>query len=157
MNRIENPEHPVNPVELLRENKTMNKPRLFAALALCAYAVSIVTVFGFDNPQSAIRNPQSFTLCLVGNAGNFVIFSDQTGGYIYYCGGAPIASGTGALTRRGSFGRIVHVKGDRTVWIQWDTAAGGGVGAGYAYVLKLSSGVSCSITDTDMKHNNCGL
>lgn len=138
----------------------MKKPNLarsfLVALALCAYAVSLVTVFGsgFAGLPSPVSGQQ---LCLAGNDGRFVTFDGSTGDYVYYCEGSPVASGRGALTRRGSFGRIIHQKGARTVWIQWDLASGGGVGAGYAFIVHVGSGVRCSITDTDMKNNgNCG-
>jgi hypothetical protein len=97
------------------------------------------------------------TVCLQddSNAGSVVVFNPQTGDFNFCCGGVPIASGTGTLTTRGNAGSIDGTKGDRQLHIQWDFSANNGVGAGTAYVEKLSTKIICQITDRNISNNTC--
>jgi HYR domain len=100
----------------------------------------------------------TFSFCLQDetSAGNVVLVNAQTGDYFFCCGGVPIASGRGTLTTRGCIGTIDHIKGNRKVHIEWDTAANNNAGAGTAYVQKSPSGsVVCQITDKNMSNNTC--
>jgi HYR domain len=100
----------------------------------------------------------TFSFCLQDetSAGNVVLVNAQTGDYFFCCGGVPIASGRGTLTTRGCIGTIDHIKGNRKVHIEWDTAANNNAGAGTAYVQKGPSGsVVCQITDKNMSNNTC--
>jgi hypothetical protein len=85
---------------------------------------------------------------------HLVLVNAQTGDYSFCCGGVPIASGRGTLTTRGCIGAIDNSKGDRHVHIQWDTSPNG-LGAGTAYVQKLSDKIICQITDKNMSNNTC--
>jgi hypothetical protein len=107
--------------------------------ANCSFTV---TVFGFCLQDDT-------------NPGNVVLVNAQTGDFSFCCGGVPIASGRGALTTHGCIGSIDTTKGDRQVHIQWDTSANNGLGAGTAYVQKLSNKTICQITDKNMSNNNC--
>ena len=99
----------------------------------------------------------AFSFCLQddSNAGNVVRVNALTGDYTFCCNGVPIASGRGSLTTRGCIGSIDHTKGNRQVHIQWDTAAVNGLGAGTAFVQKLSDKLVCQITDKNMSNNTC--
>jgi hypothetical protein len=110
------------------------------------------------NTASCSFNVNSFSFCLQDDtsAGNVVLVNAQTGDYFFCCGGVPIASGRGTLTTRGCIGGIDHIKGNRKVHIEWDTAANSNVGAGTASVQKSPSGsVVCQITDKNMSNNTC--
>jgi len=108
-------------------------------MAMCSFSVSV------------------FSFCLQddSNPGNVVLVSPSTGDFTFCCGGVAVASGRGTLTTRGCAGSIDATKGDRQVHIQWDTAANNGLGAGTAYVQKLSSKTICQITDRNMSNNGC--
>jgi len=97
----------------------------------------------------------SFCLQDDSSPGNVVQVNAQTGDFTFCCGGVAVASGRGTLTTRGCTGSIDASKGDRQVHIQWDTAANNGLGAGTAYVQKLSSKTICQITDRNMSNNSC--
>jgi HYR domain len=99
----------------------------------------------------------AFSFCLQDNSdpGNVVFVNAVTGDFSFCCGGVPIASGRGTLTTRGCIGSIDHTKGNRQVHIQWDTAAVNGLGAGTAFVRKLSDKIVCQITDRNMSNNTC--
>jgi hypothetical protein len=110
------------------------------------------------NTASCSFNVNTFSFCLQDDtsAGNVVLVNAQTGDYFFCCGGIPIASGRGTLTTRGCIGSIDHIKGNRKVHIEWDTAANNNVGAGTASVQKSTSGaVVCQITDKNMANNTC--
>jgi hypothetical protein len=98
-----------------------------------------------------------FSFCLQddSNPGNVVLVNAQTGDFFFCCGGVPIASGRGTLTTHGCIGSIDASKGNRQVHIQWDTAANSSLGAGTAYVQKLSNKTICQITDKNMSNNTC--
>ena len=108
------------------------------------------------NPATCSFTVTVFSFCLQDetNPGNVVLVNAQTGDYSFCCGGVPIASGRGTLTTRGCIGAIDNSKGDRQVHIQWDTAPNG-LGAGTAYVQKLSNKTICQITDKNMSNNTC--
>jgi hypothetical protein len=97
------------------------------------------------------------SLCLQdeSNPGRVVLFNPQTGDFSFCCDGVQIASGRGTLTTRGCIGSIDASKGNRQVHIQWDTSANNSLGAGTAYVQKLSSKSICQITDKNMSNNTC--
>jgi hypothetical protein len=99
----------------------------------------------------------SFSFCLQDetNPGSVVLVNAQTGDFSFCCGGSIIASGRGTLTTRGCIGRIDGTKGDRQVHIQWDTSANNSLGAGTAYVQKLSNKIVCQITDRNLSNNSC--
>jgi hypothetical protein len=99
----------------------------------------------------------AFSFCLQddSNPGNVVLVNAQTGDFSFCCGGVPIASGRGTLTTHACIGSIDASKGDRRVHIQWDTSANNGLGAGTAYVQKLSNKIVCQITDKNMSNNTC--
>jgi hypothetical protein len=101
--------------------------------------------------------PIAGTVCLQddSNPSSVVVFNPQTGDFTFCCGGVQIASGTGMLTARGNIGSIDGTKGDRQVHIQWDFSANNGVGAGTAYVEKLSTKIICQITDKNTSNNTC--
>ena len=109
------------------------------------------------NTASCSFNVSVFSFCLQDetNPGNVVLVNAQTGDFSFCCGGVPIASGRGTLTTRGCIGSIDHTKGNRQVHIQWDTAAVNGLGAGTAFVQKLSDKFVCQITDKNMSNNTC--
>jgi hypothetical protein len=110
------------------------------------------------NTSSCSFNINTFSFCLQDDtsAGNVVLVNAQTGDYFFCCGGVPIASGRGTLTTRGCIGSIDHIKGNRKVHIEWDTAAINNTGAGTASVQKSPSGsVVCQITDKNMSNNTC--
>ena len=88
------------------------------------------------------------------NPGNFVRVT-QNGEYNFCCGGVPIASGTGTITTRGNINTIDGTKGDRQVHIEWDTSGNNGLGAGTAYVQKLSNKFICQITDRNLSNDTC--
>jgi hypothetical protein len=101
-------------------------------------------------------NVNLFSFCLQDDStpGNRVLVNAQTGDFSFCCDGVPIASGKGTLTTRGCIGTIDASKGDRQVHIEWDTSANNGLGAGTAYVQKLSTKVICQITDRNIFNNN---
>jgi hypothetical protein len=79
----------------------------------------------------------------------------ETGDYSFFCNGFQIASGNGTLNSKGCEGTIEHNKGDRRVFIQWDTTANGGKGAGTATVQIPVNNTKCAITDKDMSNITC--
>jgi hypothetical protein len=109
------------------------------------------------NAASCGFNVSVFSFCLQDetNVSNVLLVNAQTGDFSFCCGGATIASGRGTLTTRGCIGSIDHTKGNRQVHIQWDTSANNGLGAGTAYVQKLSDKIVCQITDKNMSNNTC--
>ena len=109
------------------------------------------------NTATCSFNVNTFSFCLQdeSSAGNVVLVNAQTGDYFFCCGGVPIASGRGTLTTRGCIGSIDHARGNRQVHIQWDTSGNNGLGAGTAYVQKLSDKIVCQITDRNMSNNTC--
>jgi hypothetical protein len=119
--------------------------------------VTCTATDGSNNTTQCAFAVNAFSFCLQddSNPGNVVLVNAQTGDFSFCCGGVPIASGRGTLTTRGCSGSIDATKGDRQVHIQWDTAANNGLGAGTAYVQKLSNGTICQITDKNMSNNTC--
>jgi hypothetical protein len=110
------------------------------------------------SPSSNISalTPVAGTICIQDDSspGNFVQVT-QNGDYNFCCGGVTIASGTGTITTRGNINSIDGTKGDRQVHIEWDFSANNGLGAGTAYVEKLSSKFICQITDRNMSNDTC--
>jgi len=106
--------------------------------------------------SSSALIPVNGTICIQddSNPTKFVTVT-QNGDYNFCCGGVPIASGTGTITTRGNISTIDGTKGDRQVHIEWDFSANNGVGAGVAYVQKLSNKFICQISDRNMSNNNC--
>jgi HYR domain/FG-GAP-like repeat len=97
------------------------------------------------------------TLCLQDetNAGNVVVINAATGEYRFLCSGVLVSTGRGTLNTKGCIGSIEHNKGDRRVYIEWDTTAAGGKGAGTAIVQVGPNNTRCQITDKDMSNNAC--
>ena len=108
------------------------------------------------NQSSCTFNVTVFSFCLQDetNTGNFVLVNANTGQYDFFCNGVEIASGTGTLTAKGCQGTILHVKGDRRVNMEWDTAAEG-KGKGTAIVQLGPNNTKCQITDKSMNDNTC--
>jgi len=98
-----------------------------------------------------------FDICIQDetNPRNFVSLNSHTGDYNFYCGGVSVAAGRGTLNTKGGIGSIEHVKGDRRVYIEWDTTAQGGKGAGTAILQNPPNNTRCQIIDKDMTNNNC--
>jgi hypothetical protein len=98
-----------------------------------------------------------FSFCLQDetNPGNFVLINATTGDYSFFCNGVLIASGRGTLTTKVCIGSIEHVKGDRRVYMEWDTSGAGGKGAGTAIVQLGPNNTRCQITDKNMQNNTC--
>jgi hypothetical protein len=109
------------------------------------------------NKASCSFTVSAFSFCLQDDSdpGNVVLVNAQTGDFSFCCGGVPIASGRGDLTIHGCIGNIDSGKGNRQVHIQWDTAAVNGLGAGTAFVRKLSDKLVCQISDKNMSNNTC--
>jgi hypothetical protein len=98
-----------------------------------------------------------FSFCLQDetNPNSFVLINALTGEYVFVCNGVVVASGQGSLTIRGCEGTIEHNKGDRRVFISWDTTANGGKGAGTASLQFPVNNTKCAITEKDMSNNTC--
>jgi hypothetical protein len=99
----------------------------------------------------------AFSFCLQDetNPGNFVLINAATGDYSFFCNGVLIASGRGTLNAKACIGSIEHNKGDRRVYMEWDTTAAGGKGAGTAIVQLGVNNTRCQITDKNMSNNTC--
>jgi hypothetical protein len=90
------------------------------------------------------------------NPGNVVLINAQSGEFSFCSGGIVIASRIGTLTNKGCIGSTDSIQGNRQVHIQWDTSAKNNLGAGTAYLQKISSGkIVCQITDKNMSNNTC--
>jgi uncharacterized delta-60 repeat protein len=98
-----------------------------------------------------------FSFCLQDetNPGNFALINASTGDYSFFCNGVLIASGRGTLNAKSCEGTIEHNKGDRRVFMSWDTTANGGKGAGTAIVQVGVNNTRCQITDKNMQNNTC--
>jgi len=118
--------------------------------------VTCIATDASGNTASCSFSVTVFSFCLQDetNPGNFVLINAFTGDYIFYCNGVPIASGTGTLNVKGCQGSVLHVKGDRRVYMEWDTAAEG-KGKGTAIVQVGVNNTRCQITDKSMNNNTC--
>jgi len=109
------------------------------------------------NVGSCSFTVNGFSFCLQDetNPGNFDLINASTGDYDFFCNGVEIASGRGTLNTKGCQGSIEHVKGDRRVFMEWDTVGAGGNGAGTAIVQVGVNKTRCQITDKNMSNNTC--
>jgi len=109
------------------------------------------------NTSMCSFNVSVFSFCLQDetNPGNRVLVNAQSGEYSFFCNGVPIANGKGTLNAKACIGSIEHNKGDRRVYIEWDTAGQGGKGAGTAIVQLGPNNTKCQITDKSMSNNGC--
>lgn len=98
-----------------------------------------------------------FSLCLKDDSTdiNTVFVNALTGDYLFCQNGVPLASGRGTLVVHGCNFQVDHIKGDRKVHIQGDTAANSGQGSGTAYIQKLGGGFVVQITDRKMIDDTC--
>ncbi len=109
------------------------------------------------NTATCTFSVAAFSFCLQDetNPGNFDLISPFTGDYSFFCNGVQIASGRGTLNVKGCQGSIEHQKGDRRVFMEWDTVGAGGKGAGTAIVQLGVNNTKCQITDKNMSNNTC--
>ncbi|HJZ67067.1 MAG TPA: hypothetical protein VKF81_02895, partial [Blastocatellia bacterium] len=61
----------------------------------------------------------------------------------------------GTLNAKACVGSIEHNKGDRRVYIEWDTTGQGAKGAGTAIVQLGPNNTKCQITEKNMSNNAC--
>lgn len=87
---------------------------------------------------------KNFDYCFSNDACTYVT-ARQSGDYQYFCHGFEVASGRGVVTITPDYGRIEHVKGDRTVLIQWSSVTN----KGFAVIVQGGVG-GCQIQDNDL-------
>lgn len=146
-----------------RGNAIAVDPAAAIYVAGFTYATNFpVTSVAFDPSYNGIGDGfvtrlEPFDLCVQDDStpGSVVLVNPHTGDYRFCCEGVLIASGRGSLTTKGSIGSIDHIKGDRTVHIQWDSSTNNNRGAGSAIVQTGPKRIVCQITDSKMLGDSC--
>jgi len=100
----------------------------------------------------------SFTVTVFGgclqddsNAGSVVLFNTSTGDYRFCCNGVVIASGLGAMLKKGCDFTIQDNSSDRRVLIK----SGFGSGKGSASIQSPPANIWYTITDRNILENSC--